>query len=829
MAFERLRNIFRQGNHEADVATADTSIAEPGEEKSHRIMAEVSSPWDEEAGVKTPTTYGLKELLGVYGEGQLANVWVFRAVRAISEAIAQLPLYLQRQNSKGEWDRVTAGPLPRLFEDINPVMTYYDFMEASVGYQELTGNVFHALEDVSKVSKVPRQIWPIRPDLVRIHPDEKTGQVVGHSVHLGEGKKPIEYGRNEMIHFKYFNPLNWYWGLSPLAAFRMGLTFEYYTKEFENNFFKYGVRETGVFTTTGGGTLSDKAFNRMRLQLEARHSGIDKMNRLMLLENIDWKRISVPPKDMEFLKMKEWGKDEVQAIYNIPPLKLMDLKEASVLANADIQERLFWSDCIIPRLKKWEGYWGEFLLPFFFKRSELRMYRFRFDMSEVRSLQMDEDSKSKIVVRLTTGSNPIWSPDEARDRLYNMPPAPWGGKEPLVNSNLVPAGFLGTNGTSLEGRMLDAIADKLYAKLAQHTGVRGLPSSQINADETSDEAVENEREAPDPRVTDHDATGGSEEALGGKEKNDIEVRGLPKSLIVERGQDTVSDAPNGEGHGHGEAPDNNDHDAGGGKEHDPYSEDYIHALVPAFPVSEEEQAYWKAWAIKRLKEEDRYVRAVNLEFRRELNETLALLKNMEEAQQIVPATSLLYAESRAIKEMTDIWNTQFGFVFRDASAEEIEQWGLVNVVDFDSPTVIEYGTNQASWFAGTGRENLRPGQYPGVTGTQLNALEAQLNAGLHAGESIPELTERVQRVFAGTIRETGYAARRIARTETIRAANFARLTQYSANRHIVEKKQWLAQLDSKTDEICAILHGETVGLDSSFPGGYWAPPDPHSS
>jgi len=85
------------------------------------------------------------------------------------------------------------------------------------------------------------------------------------------------------------------------------------------------------------------------------------------------------------------------------------------------------------------------------------------------------------------------------------------------------------------------------------------------------------------------------------------------------------------------------------------------------------------------------------------------------------------------------------------------------------------------------------------------------------GESVEELTKRAQNVFAGTIREKGYAARRIARTETIRIANFSRLTQYQRNRHIVRAKQWLAQLDSRVEEICARLHGEVVDLEAGSP------------
>ena len=723
------------------------------EEKTFRAMAELVSPWEDEAGIPTPRDYGFNELLSVYGGGNLANVWVFRAVRAISEAQAQLDLLLQARTKKGRWETIDSGPVPKMFKDINPMMSYYDFTEAESIYMELTGNCFLAFENISPVTGKPREIWPLRPDLIKIHPDKETGEVLGYTFHLGEGKKPILYTRDEMIHRRYFNPMNWFWGASPLAAFRTGLTFEYYTKVYENNFFKHGVRQSGILVT--GGKLTEVQWNRLQKQVDSRYGGLERMNRPMLLEGgLDWINVSVPPKDMEYISLKKWNKTEVAAIYNIPPLKLMDMEAASKLANAEIQERLFWSDCIIPRLKKRESFYEEWLLPFFFNKKELSLYRFKHDLSEVRSLQIDEKARAFIAKELTSGDNPIFSVDEVRDSFYSFPPADWGGKQPLVSSSLVPAEFLQSGGAAAaqvlsSERFFDLIADRIL------------------------ERMEN------------------------RDKRMVEGEVLLKD----------------------EAPKQRD-------EVDKYSEEYIWSIEPEFNVSSEQQQYWREWASKRLKEEDRFVRALNIEYRRELNETLRNLEKLEGGQ-IIPAHSLLFDEHKAISNMTDVYNNQFGFVMRNSSKEEMERWGLTNPLEVNSPTVIEYGNNQASWFAGIGRDKVAPGQYPGVTGTQLNKLEKELNAGLHLGESIDELTERVGRAFAGTLRADGWAARRIARTETVRIANFSRITQYQRNKDIVESKQWLAQLDAAVEEICASLHGEVAPLDRSFSGGYEQPPDPH--
>jgi hypothetical protein len=75
----------------------------------------------------------------------------------------------------------------------------------------------------------------------------------------------------------------------------------------------------------------------------------------------------------------------------LPPLKLMDLEEASVLANADVQEKLYWRDCIAPRLRRLEDWYNEFVLPLF--ERNLDRFRLRFDVSGIEAFREDEEKK----------------------------------------------------------------------------------------------------------------------------------------------------------------------------------------------------------------------------------------------------------------------------------------------------------------------------------------------------------------------------------------------------------------------------------------------------
>lgn len=91
-------------------------------------------------------------------------------------------------------------------------------------------------------------------------------------------------------------------------------------------------------------------------------------------------------------------------------------------------------------------------------------------------------------------------------------------------------------------------------------------------------------------------------------------------------------------------------------------------------------------------------------------------------------------------------------------------------------------------------------------------LRQELSDGVSAGESIPQLKARVQSVFEDA---KGFRAERIARTETLRATNFATLEAYSQS-GVVEAKEWLTTKDERLCPWCAPQDGKVLGLSETF-------------
>lgn len=91
-------------------------------------------------------------------------------------------------------------------------------------------------------------------------------------------------------------------------------------------------------------------------------------------------------------------------------------------------------------------------------------------------------------------------------------------------------------------------------------------------------------------------------------------------------------------------------------------------------------------------------------------------------------------------------------------------------------------------------------------------ISATLQEGVKNGEAIPELRERITTLFGDMEK---YRAERIARSEVVRASNFAATEAYEQS-GVVEQLQWLTTEDDRTDDECASMDGKIISLGESF-------------
>jgi SPP1 gp7 family putative phage head morphogenesis protein len=121
--------------------------------------------------------------------------------------------------------------------------------------------------------------------------------------------------------------------------------------------------------------------------------------------------------DMQFGDLKRMTREDVLTVFNMPPIMVGVFDEANY-SNAREQRRIFWVDCIVPRLRKIESVLNERLV----KPYEASLI-VKYDLSGIEDLADDLDQRSRAdSLNVNAG---IVTINEVR-KLRNLPQVPWG-------------------------------------------------------------------------------------------------------------------------------------------------------------------------------------------------------------------------------------------------------------------------------------------------------------------------------------------------------------------------------------------------------------------
>ncbi len=350
-----------------------------------------------------------------YGEYYPRSAMVYAAIKARQDAVSRLPLRVLRRS--GDAARLRAGgepagadhPLQRLLDAPNPFWTRGDLWRATETHLALWGAAFWALERGEDGGVA--EIWPLRPDRVRIVPDDE--RYVRGFVHVGERGRLAPYIPEDIVWMRYFNPLDDYAGLSPIAPLRlsadMGLDALRANRKLLQNDSAPGL----IIETTSNPT--DAEVGDFYRRWESRYQGVEKARRPALLgAGMRASNLGFSPRDMEYIQSLRWSLEDIARVFGVPKVMIGDF-EHTTFSNFNTARRLFWEDTIAAQLALYEEALTQYLVPHF-REPGLSV---EFDLSGVEALKESEENKAKR--RRMYVEAGIMSVDEVR-REMNLPP-----------------------------------------------------------------------------------------------------------------------------------------------------------------------------------------------------------------------------------------------------------------------------------------------------------------------------------------------------------------------------------------------------------------------
>ena len=94
--------------------------------------------------------------------------------------------------------------------------------------------------------------------------------------------------------------------------------------------------------------LSDSQFERLKRELEEQYQGARNAGRPLLLEGgLDWKAMSLSPKDMDFLEAKHTAAREIALAFGVPPM-LLGIPGDNTYSNYQEANRVFFRGTVLP-------------------------------------------------------------------------------------------------------------------------------------------------------------------------------------------------------------------------------------------------------------------------------------------------------------------------------------------------------------------------------------------------------------------------------------------------------------------------------------------------
>ena len=355
---------------------------------------------------------------------------VYACVRLLAESVAGLPLHLYEYTDEAEQNKQKAKEHPLykiLYRQPNDEMTSFTFRETMMTHLLLWGNAYAQIIRDGRNNVLG--LYPLQPDQMDVDRD-KQGRII-YIYHAYSDDVPnlqnkdYIFRADEIFHVPGLG-FNGLIGFSPIAMMKNALGSAIAVEKYGSAFFKNGAQPAGVLEHPG--TLKNP--ERIRENWSDVYGGPQNAHKVAVLEEgMQYKAISLPPEDSQFLSTRQFGVNEICRIFRVPPHMVQDLSHAT-FSNIEHQSIDYVVYTLTPWLSRFEqAITKDLLLP-----SEQDTLFPRFNVDGL--LRGDYVSRSS---GYASGiSNGYLSPNDVR-RLENMDliPPEKGGDDYYLNGGYV--------------------------------------------------------------------------------------------------------------------------------------------------------------------------------------------------------------------------------------------------------------------------------------------------------------------------------------------------------------------------------------------------------
>jgi len=286
-------------------------------------------------------------------EAYVRNVIAHRAMNMVSVSAASVRLKLFTTTSRGVRKEVKIHPLLDILHQPNPTEAMSDFFQALYHYRMISGNAF--VQAVGPKDMPPQELHLLRPDRMAVIAGKGT-MPAGYRYTIGDRTVdfPVDRisGMSRILHLKSFHPLNDWYGLSPVEAAAYSIDQHNQSGAWNQALLQNGARPSGALVVRAdagsGGVLSEDQYARVKQQIDEQFTGAANAGRPLLLEGgLDWKEMSLTPKDMDFIEAKNSSARDIALAFGVPP-QLLGIPGDNTYANLQEARLALWEQTVMP-------------------------------------------------------------------------------------------------------------------------------------------------------------------------------------------------------------------------------------------------------------------------------------------------------------------------------------------------------------------------------------------------------------------------------------------------------------------------------------------------
>ena len=252
--------------------------------------------------------------------GALAMPAVWRAVSVVANVSASLPLHTYTVGTK---DRAEVA----LLEDPHPELTRFELWRLVYVHRLLWGNAY--LQKVTNGGGQVVQLWPIRPDRVKVDKeqpseDNPSGKVFWIQTETG-GR--VRRTSKEILHLPALG-YDGITGCSPIRAAAQGIGLGIAAERAAGRLYGSGNMISGVLQTEQ--RLNAEQAAQLKASWKAKLGGAQTAHDIAVLDSgASFSPVTMPYKDSQFLESRQFQVTEVSRMFGVPPFLLMSTEKST--------------------------------------------------------------------------------------------------------------------------------------------------------------------------------------------------------------------------------------------------------------------------------------------------------------------------------------------------------------------------------------------------------------------------------------------------------------------------------------------------------------------